>query len=134
MTVIRRSICSTLFAVVTFAIAMPVLAANWVPVAESIGGDEYFQDSESIRRNGNLVTVWEKIVFAKTKPNGEAYRLMRFRYDCSGETITTLNATLYTKEGHPLQTMSWSQYEQKNDAVIPDTVGETRFNAICNNI
>lgn len=109
---------------------VPAFAANWVYVAESTSNAVYYYDSETIRRSGNQVTVWEKYDFSRDKTEKRRERKVRYRYDCEQRTDTLLETVSYYPNGK-IEKFTFDTYEQKESAVTPDTVSEAMLEAVC---
>ena len=108
----------------------PVYAANWVYVTESRNKAVFYYDSDTIRRSGNQVTVWEKADHSRNKTVKQREEKSRWRYDCAERTRALLQLTNYYADGK-LEAFTWDAYEQKENAVTPDTVGEGILEAVC---
>ena len=108
----------------------PAYAANWVYVTTAQTNAVYYYDSDTIRRSGNQVTVWEKVDHSRDKRVKYREALSRYRYDCADRTSTLLQATDYYPDGK-IETFTWETYEQKERAVTPDSVMEGMLEAVC---
>jgi hypothetical protein len=108
----------------------PAYAANWVYLATNRNGTVFYYDSDTIRRSGNQVTVWEKADHSRNKTVKQREEKSRWRYDCAERTRALLQLTNYYPDGK-LETFIWDAYEQKETAVTPDTVGEDILEAVC---
>ena len=64
--------------------------AAWEEVAASDSIDYYF-DPASIRKDGNLVRVWEIQNLKQRAKNGELSRRVRVEYDCKQERFRNLS-------------------------------------------
>ena len=111
--------------------SVPALAANWVFVTTDKDGNKHYQEMSSVKRTGNLVTVWEKELIAKIKPDGVTHTVVRVRYDCDAQTQVLLEMVTYNKTGTAVKSYSWDKYGQTEDAIIPGTLGSDTFDAIC---
>ena len=65
----------------------PAFAANWVYIETSDTGTVFSYDADTIRRAGNLVTVWEKWDHSRDKTFRERERMIRSRYQCEERTV-----------------------------------------------
>jgi hypothetical protein len=108
----------------------PAYAANWVYVTTSDRGSDYYYDSDTIQRSGNKVTYWEKVDHSRDKTVKRRESKDRYLCDCAMRTRTLLQATSYYPDGTN-EAFSYNTYEQKEHAVIPDTVGESMLEAVC---
>jgi hypothetical protein len=123
---------ATLVGVICLALTpmAPAYAANWVYVAKNTNGAVFYYDSDTIRRSGNQVTVWEKVDHSRNKTVKMREEKSRWRYDCEERTRALLQLTNYYPDRQP-ETFTWNAYEQKEGAVTPDTVGEDILKAVC---
>lgn len=108
----------------------PAYAANWVYVTTSKKFVFVYYDSDTIRRSGNQVTVWEKYDHSRDKTDEAREKKVLHRYDCVKRTQTLLQTTIYYPNGKNY-TLVLDTYEQKESAVTPDTVGEITLKAVC---
>lgn len=98
-------------------LASPVAsrAADWQPVAESDAKQVFF-NAESLKRAGDLVTVWAKENYAEPQPaakKGRTYRSARveYRLDCAQRRVATASVKAYPEVdlgGEVVQKASWS--------------------------
>lgn len=108
----------------------PAHAANWVHVITNNSGTDFYYDSDTIRRSGNQVTVWEKYDHSRDKTDKTREKKVLYRYDCVKRTTTILQATIYYPNGKN-ETSVWDTYKQKERAVTPDTGGDAMLRAVC---
>lgn len=108
----------------------PAYAANWVYVTESDSKSVFYYDSDTIQRAGNQVTVWIKIDNSRDRSVKQRGSTDRVRYDCGDRTSIILQRTSYYPDGKN-ETFDWSTYKRKEDPIIPDTLNEDIFEAVC---
>jgi hypothetical protein len=108
----------------------PVYAANWIFVNTNKDGAVFYYDSDTIQRSGNRVTIWEKTDYSRDKTTNYRQTITRYRYDCAERTSTLLQGTAYYPDGKS-ETFVYNNYEQKEYALPPDSVGETMLEAVC---
>jgi hypothetical protein len=108
----------------------PAYAANWVYVTENEKNAVYYYDSDTIRGSGNQVTAWVKVDHSRDKTVKAREALTRYRFDCADRTWTLLSTTDYYPNGKT-ETFTWETYEQKEIAVVPDSVMEGVLEAVC---
>jgi len=70
--------------------------AEWVWVAESSIDDHYI-DPATIRKDGNLVKVWEVNNLKQRHKDGELSRRARFEYDCKQERYRLLSFSFHSE-------------------------------------
>jgi hypothetical protein len=122
---------SSLGAAIALIMAVtPAFAANWVYVTTDVNDTDFYYDADTIVRSGNQVTVWEKFDHSRDKTMKERERKRRHRYDCAQRTITLLNSITYYPDGK-INSFTWNTYEQETKPIVPDTVGEAKFEAVC---
>jgi hypothetical protein len=108
----------------------PAYAANWVYVTTNPNKVVFSYDSNTIRRSGNQVTVWEKYDHSRDKTTKKRETKARLRYDCAERTETLLEWIIYYPNGKT-DTFAFDTYEQKESSVAPDTVAEDILEAVC---
>jgi hypothetical protein len=123
----------------TLAIAPNALASQWVMVGESsYPYSQHLVDVDSIRGTGNSRTFWSQTIYSEDQALPRSY--LRYRsskilsyVDCSSNRIGFLSSIFYDLNGNAV-----SSFDQSNLpvplsllAVVPDSVGETILNYIC---
>ena len=104
--------------------------AEWVKVAESDDFVRYI-DPATVRKDGNLVKVWEITDYKKRDKDGKLSLRSRTEYDCKQERYRGLSisqhsgpmassTTLFSSEGP----FTWSE-------IPPGTVSEEVLKIIC---
>lgn len=124
-----------IFKRLAFAIACscmtPVYAANWQIYATTNTDTAYFFfDSETVIRQGDTVTIWNKYVNDQSKPDsdGSYATSTRYVYNCSKRTTQALTSAIYDKDGKFISTYP---NPGKPTEVIPDSVGEGMLKVVC---
>lgn len=116
---------ATLLAIVSVVHAQKTPEPNWVLVS-STDDASYSIDKTSLKRNGNMVTVWESIAMDKRKINAKIFR----EYDCKDNRQRILSKTIYFKNG---DSNSSPVKDDKWDYVIRESVGEQLMVYVCKN-
>jgi hypothetical protein len=104
-------------------------AENWVFVGKADTGSITFYDSDSLKTNGRIVTIWEKVEARsdRTEPYSDAKFLME--YDCGDNTVYEKYEILYYRSG---KTESNGPFEYGKWAPIaPGTIGASAIEALC---
>ena len=98
--------------------------SEWVFIAASTIGTNYYVDSQTRVTAGDKVSVWERAVF----PDGSFKQTLN-RYDCRRRRYQIVQTDVYDRFGI-LQTSAFggSSYWE---AVAPDTIGDKTFTAAC---
>lgn len=113
-------------------------SADWVPVSYEEGATVYF-DSTTIRRNRNLVKMWEMKDYARTNPGkiGTDFiflsQAMRFEYDCLEYNVRLHDTSFYSEpmgKGKLLHTESFSPPSQWV-SVAPGSTGMLLLKKAC---
>lgn len=102
-----------------------VAEPNWVQVGATDDAT-YSIDKNSLKRDGDMVTVWESIYMPKKKITAKIFR----EYDCKEKRQKILSETIYNKDGEnfsrPIKEVQW-QY------VVRESVGEQLMIHVCKN-
>jgi len=70
--------------------------AGWVQVGQ-VDSSDFYIDPETIRKDGNLVKVWQMSDLKKQTKEGVLSRRGRFEYDCKQERFRTLSITTHSE-------------------------------------
>jgi len=123
----KKMLCLAVFAL---GLATPAVAADWVFVSINDDNATTFGDADSRTDD----RAWFERRYAKPKKigDGEFYNTMKMleEMDCRGKRSRTLTATWYSKSGNSIDTITPSYAEWRY--VIPDTVGESMYEFVCN--
>lgn len=124
-----------LFAVMAFGIiSTHAYASNWVFIGSGSQRKVYV-DSDNLARNGDEITVWQKIIFNKPNklPNGKLFSVLTVKqiYNCYRQTYKNLYYHLFTKNGTFIHSNNLPYYLQTDKTIVPDTVGDTILKYIC---
>jgi hypothetical protein len=113
--------------------------AKWKYAGTSQGNIVVF-DTNSIKRRGSVVTVWEKWVpigEAKRRRRAEsismpnfAYQMERSEYNCAKKQMRNVGTILYDTEGRILDSSGEDEADAWGD-VVPDSIGEVIMDAVC---
>ena len=120
-----------------FPLALP--AADWQPVADSDAKQVFF-NAESLKRAGDLVTVWAKENYATPQPAAKKNKTylstrVEYRLDCAQRRIATASIKAYPEAelvGDVVQKASWSDKNLQWLDAPPGTVFDAMLNYACN--
>ena len=108
-----------------------VNAADWVEI-------EYktYADLKSYKNDGIYASAW----FKDLNPgdweliNGKKIWFNQYYYkaNCTNKTINLLYAVSYDLKGKVVNSANYPDIKSYYDPVVPDTRGETKYNALCN--
>ena len=104
-------------------------AEKLVWYSRSETGTVLFADLDSIRRDGDIVFVWNYMDASKDKSFAWRTAKHRYRFDCYHETFDVAAYVNYSATGKVLGSNSWSYWE--NNPVIPGSVTELLFKIVC---
>ena len=110
--------------------AAPAFAVDWVYVTTGENDSDFYYDAGTIQRSGNRVTVWEKEDASRNKTVKYREQKIQSQFSCSDRTYRLLSFVTYYPDGKR-NSYSLDTYEQKVEAIPPDTIGETRLEAVC---
>ena len=110
--------------------ATPAFAVDWVYVTTGENGSDFYYDADTIQRSGNQVTVWEKEDASRNKTVKYREQKIQGNFSCSSRTYRLLSFVAYYPDGKQ-NSSSLDTYEQKVEPIPPDTIGETRLEAVC---
>lgn len=129
-----------LFAVISlgsvFCGATTVSASDWVYVGTSGTGSPYYIDVQSLKRDGDIVTAWQKIdslkdKFDKDKSEPSYESLNQWDYNCSKRTIYPLYQ-INRFRNKPDESLNFYSLGYRGGfPVIPDSSGEVLLNFVC---
>ena len=92
-------------------------------------------DTESINKNGKAVTAWERTRYAKPKraDSGETYVevMTRSTYYCGSRQSSYDQGARRNVDGEVITSLKWESWEVKRSDVMPDTIGESTYEAAC---
>ena len=105
--------------------------AEWVEISHDKGSIQY-GDPATVRRDGALVKMWERIDYKKNQiveGSRKSYRSgsAQWEYDCKDELARMLFGAIYSKDGSTVDT-----YEQTDwYPVLPDSKMQTAWKFAC---
>lgn len=111
---------------------------GWKYVAESDNGARYFVHKSSAVRNGSKIEAWELINNPELQEDrsGKPYKSEKHftQFDCSKRTTAIKSLFYYDEDmgsGNRVFAYNVASSDQEAHPVMPDTVGESVFNAVC---
>lgn len=115
-----------------FSASSSASAENRVFYFESAKGSIFYYDSDTIRRNGNIVLVWVYEDASRDKSVKWRSASMRFRFDCFEETYDLVAISQYGSDGVTIYSNQRSGYPDMTP-VRPGTNTRLLFDAVCSN-
>lgn len=114
-------------------LSLPVAAnaANWVRVDSGPKGEVVYIDTNSVRAIRGLQTAWVKWDFSKVISEKARSSLVLYELNCGDITIQPKSWTDYAPNGDVVRFGRARPYVDVAQAVIPESVGESIYNAVC---
>jgi hypothetical protein len=112
--------------------------AEWT-LLESAGSEDGFDvyvETQSIRRDGNKVKMWNMYDYKKVKVDVKSYlaSVSHVEYDCKEETLKLLDLFWYTGNmGQGVPVFSNTNIKKDPISIMPETIHESLFNIACRN-
>jgi hypothetical protein len=118
-----------LIATIGLSLGSAAIAEDLVYYNRGANGTVAFYDRETIRRNGNQVTVWTFMDESKNK--SVSYRSVRIKwiFNCINETSGLISIAYYNSNGSVVDS-AFSEYPEMTP-VIPQSFGASLFEAVC---
>ena len=89
-----------------------------------------FFDLDSVVKNADSVTIWQKTVHEPSSPGQEGSQSMAQKvvYSCSDRTTQVLMTSLYDESGQFMRAVTTSG---RTEDIVPDTSAETVLETVC---
>ena len=104
--------------------------AEWVKVAQSDIIDKYI-DPATIRKNGNLVRVWEIHNHKKRDKDGKLSLRARAEYDCKQERFRALSVSEHSGPMASGTTLLSDSSDNQWQDIPPNTFAEDVLKIVC---
>lgn len=104
--------------------------AEWVEYSTRANGDVLFFDKASVQKNGNLVSVWNRIRF-KTSVMGASSYQSYLKIDCFEHTETILQRTFYSDKDWTTQAMATDNKEKPKKNIKENSATENLATILC---
>ncbi len=109
----------------------PAPRATWYVFTNvSDPGVLVFFDLDSVARNADSVTIWQKTVHEPDSPGQEGSQSMaqKLVYSCSGRTTQVLMTSLYNESGQFMRAITTAG---RTEDIVPDTSAEAVLETVC---
>lgn len=111
-------------------LSAPAFAAEWVQYAP-----KGWIDVSSKQVYGDTVTVWFKDLnpgnWDKVDNKKIWFIMNQYQANCRKKTLTLLSFVQYDLNNKVIFMHNYKQYEQENEPIIPETVGEWKYYFMC---
>ena len=112
-------------------------AEDWIPIPNSDPNITFSFDKGSIERRGNLVRVWEKMVYTQAQIKDEAsgkmvkekkvHRLMH----CADYTQGVIFGATYAENGRFISSVAYDEPQAQMSAVPSGTLAAEELRLVC---
>ena len=108
---------------------------NWEKILQT-------EQEEYLYKPNTRNTAWIKIISEKIEYVSEetqkeeiidGYKMILWKFDCSGKKIGIIQAIVYSKEGKSLSSFSQNEILVEMNYVVPETIGEKLLYIFCEN-
>lgn len=106
-------------------------ANNWVKVVINEDRDEYFVDTNSLLRIGNIQSYWEKANFSKTTRHGDMSSLGNFKINCDTNEYQTVVISFFKELDNVGSKQTIYPKLQEWKPIKSDTVHASIMNFVC---
>lgn len=103
---------------------IPSDAANWYWIGADSSGKQWYIDNQSASKSYGVAVVWVKTV----REDG-TYDLCQWEIT-RDRKIAILQAAAYNADNELIDSYSADPWQKKNNAVIPDSIGEEIYNLV----
>jgi hypothetical protein len=104
--------------------------AEWVEYSTRENGDVFFFDNARVEKNGDLVTVWNRVRYKTSVMGASSYQSL-MRIDCSEFSETTLQRTFYSDENWTTPAMATDTREKPKVTINALSATERLANVLC---
>lgn len=125
-------------AVLTLSLLTPMTGypADWVkfPIS-SIEGSAYFLDTDSAKKQGPYLSIWERLVLnmPRTDPTLGTFQsaLFRMSYDCRRQAAAVLETRFYKDAASQDEISSHIRRRPQYRFIVPDTPAAMKLEEAC---
>lgn len=125
---LMRSLC---FVIALLFASSNALAENWVKIGNNSTGSTFHFDRDTLKSQGTSFRVWIMIDHSKDKTFTERKSKDLLLFDCENETVTMLASYTFRADGLMIRGTTLEESKQKQEPVIPGSIGATVFDAVC---
>lgn len=104
--------------------------AQWVEYSTAANGDVFYFDDARVQKNGNLVSVWNRIQY-KTSVMGAASYQSLMNIDCSEYSETTLQSTFYNDKDWTTPAMATNTEKNPKLSIKEHSATQRLANILC---
>lgn len=128
--------------IILFLLFIPtqVFSQKWIEVTKDKFGNKFFINEQALSNDGRVIRIWTKKVWKKlTDERGAKPKIYYnvvikelIEFDCSNYAYKLMSSTTYdSTEKRVIFSDEFSIYLQEWEYVVPETVGESVLNSVC---
>ncbi len=99
----------------------------WMKATEGADGTVFYIDRNSIKKEGNLLRVWELQDLKEKGPLEEKSRRILVEYDCKNERRRVMSFSFHAEQMGAGLTLKGDQTPGKWNLMVPNTTGSVVF-------
>jgi len=117
--------------------AAPAAAENWVIIPTAWSNATFAVDTDSIERNGNTVTFWEKLRYTKPEQKDPASgrmiqeKLVRRVLDCANRTLGYTRGVVLAEKGQTIEAVSVDAARVQMQAIPATSSANRELTLVC---
>ncbi len=104
--------------------------AEWVEYSTGANGDVFFYDDSRVQKNGNLVSVWNRIRYKTSVMAASSYQSL-IEIDCSEYSETTLQSTFYTDKNWTVPAMATNTRKKPKVNINANSATQRLADTLC---
>lgn len=105
--------------------------AQWTYIEHEDERDMFYVDFDTMKTEGNVVTIWEYVDYPKAKKNETASISAKVQYDCKNEMSRQLFIATYKQNKLKGTPYNRGKYKSEWEEVAPYTVGGKVLRMVC---
>jgi hypothetical protein len=104
--------------------------AEWVEYSTGTNGDVFYFDDARVQKDGNLVSVWNRIRYQTSVMGAASYQSF-MRIDCSEYSESTLQSTFYTDKNWTNPAMATNTKKKPKLSINENSATQRLANILC---
>ena len=104
--------------------------AEWVEYLTRTNGDAFFFDSARVQKNGNHISVWNRVRYKTSLMGASSYQSF-LKIDCAEYSETTLQSTFYSDKDWTIPAMATNTKEKPKISINANSATERLANILC---
>jgi hypothetical protein len=104
--------------------------AQWAEYATAANGDVFYFDDARVQKDGNLVSVWNRIQYKTSVMGASSYQSL-MNIDCSEHSETTLQSTFYTDKNWTTPAMATNTKKKPKRSIKENSATRRLATILC---